>query len=403
MSLATPGVGSGAAAGGGSADVKGIVAGNSAFAIDLHRELACKEGNLFHSPFSVSTALSMTYAGARGNTAREMAEVLHLPADPHEAMGELVADLNARKLRKRWRDDPNAGKKPFELVIANALWGQQDYPFVEQFVELTQQRYGAGLIALDFRGDLETSRQKINGWVEEKTNDKIKEPIQEGDLTPDVRLVLTNAIYFKSAWDEPFEERCTREETFYLASGKKADVKMMHRTSYFESKDAGDFDIVKLPYQGNEASMVLMIPKKADGLAAIESRLTAKALDEWLGALKTDFIALGLPRFKYSSRFVLNEVLQVLGMTDAFVFPDADFKAMSPTGELYIGFVITQSFVDVNEDGTEAAAATVGFLSIGIVPATPRSVTADKPFLFLIRDEKTGSILFVGRVADPRG
>jgi len=394
----------GGAGAGEEADIGPVVKGNTAFAVALHRRLAAEEGNLFHSPFSISTALAMTAAGARGETAKQMAEVLHLPPSEktHVQLGALLTDLNARKLEARWREDPDAGKPAFELAIANSLWGQEGYPFVQAFLDLTRKHYGAGLQACDFKGDAAGARKRINGWVEEKTNDRIKDLLKASDVTPDLRLVLTNAIYFKAAWDEPFHESATRDAPFHLAGGTTADVPTMHKFAHLAHKDAGDLDVVKLPYQGEQASMVLLIPKKADGLAAIEASMSEKKLGAWLSGLKGTFVDLALPRFKYSSRFGMNDVLQAMGMKLPFLYPEADFKGISPTGELFIGFVIHQAFIDVNEEGTEAAAATAVGMRAGGAPPKPITIRADRPFLFLIRDEVSGSILFMGRVSDPR-
>ncbi len=388
------------------AQEKTVVQGNTDFGCRLYRRIAEKPGNVFCSPFSISTALAMTAAGARGTTLGQMADVLGLePLDEavHGRMGELLADLNSRALKGRWAQDPNAGQKPFELVIANALWGQKNYPFSPEFVAIGGKHYGAGVQALDFKTALEAARKEINGWVEQRTASRIKDLLGPADLTPDVRLVLTNAIYFKAAWDEPFVARATLDAPFHLAGGEKPAVPTMHRTAGLRTLDVGDADVVELPYLGDAASMVLVVPKALDGLAAIEAKLDRATLDGWLGKLDHQMISLWLPRFKYTSRFELSEQLQAMGMVDAFKFPGADFTAMSPTGELYIGFVIHQAYVDVNESGTEAAAATAVGMKAGGAPAQPREIKADRPFLFLIRDAKTGSILFLGRVADPRG
>ena len=387
------------------AGIAGVVEGNTAFATVLHRRLASEPGNLFHSPFSISTALAMTGAGARGETARQMSEVLRLDLSgdaTHAAVGALLADLNGRTLAPRVHDDPVRGDKPFELAIANALWGQEGYPFEASFVELGRARYGAALLLLDFLGAPEESRRRINRWVEERTNDRIRDLIRAGDLTPDARLVLTNAIYFKSVWREPFQKEATRDQPFHTAAGEVAEVPTMRRTDSLEAMDAGDLDVVKLPYGGRAASMVLLVPKEKNGLAAIEARIDAAALTAWVRGCKPESIDLSLPRFKFSSRFVLNGVLQALGMTDAFEPLAADFKGISPTGDLFLGFVIHQAFVDVDEKGTEAAAATAVGMRAASAPPPPRVVKVDRPFLFLIRDEKTGSILFMGRVVDPQ-
>ena len=382
-----------------------VVRANGEFAMAVHRELSAEKGNLCYSPLSISTALAMTFAGARGETAVQMGRVLRLreAVETHTAMGALLADLNGRRLRPRRRDPDAANRLPFELAVANSLWGQDGYPFGASFLELTQTSYRAALEVVDFKSDPEAARRRINGWVEEKTQDRIQDLLQAGDVTPDLRLALVNAIYFKSAWQTPFDEHATRDAPFHLGDGEVVDVPTMQQTSYFRHARADGLDIVKIPYEEGQASMVLLIPREESGWAAAEEALDFEWLGTLLEALENRFVALALPRFRCESRFVLNDVLGAMGMELPFRWPGADFTGISPTGELFLGFVIHQAFVDVHEKGTEAAAATAVGLRAGSVPPEPIQVRADRPFLFLIRDEKTGSILFLGRVADPRG
>lgn len=387
------------------ADMADVAKGNNEFAFDLYRGLKKKDGNLFFSPYSITSALAMTWAGARGNTEAEMAKALRFGLGQdrlHAAMGGLTKDLNSRVAKGRWKDDPDNGRPAFELVVANALWAQKGYPFRKEYFELVTKSYGAGVTELDFARETEASRLKINGWVEERTNKRIQDLIPAGMLTPDARLVLTNAIYFKAAWVEPFHKESTKEEDFHLADGKTAKVPIMHRTDSYRYFDEGSFEALEMPYLDHQASMVVFVPKKADGLGTLEEKLTAKEIEGWLGKLKSERVALGFPKFKTTSAFELNAELIALGMKDAFKFPGADFKGMSDTGELFIGFVIHKSFVDVNEEGTEAAAATAVGMRAGGRPAEPLKVQVDRAFVFVIRDVKTGTVLFVGRVVDPR-
>ncbi len=386
------------------ADVKEISKGNCAFAAELYQQLRTKDGNLFFSPHSISSALGMTWAGARANTEAEMAKALHfgLPQDRlHAAMGALMADLNGRTVEEKWQS-PDNGRKAFELVVANALWSQKGYAFRKEYFDQVTRDYAAGLTELDFPADVEAARKTINGWVEGKTNQRIKDLIPQGQLTPDVRLVLTNAIYFKAAWAEPFRKEATKDEDFHLADGKTAQVPIMHRADHLLYWDEGTFEAVELPYLGKDVSMEILVPKEAKGLAALEARVTAADLDAWRGNLKSTMVTIGLPRFKTTCAFDLNGELKAMGMKDAFVYPAADFTGMSETRELYIGFVIHKAFVDVNEEGTEAAAATAVGMRAGGRPPEPIRLQIDRPFLFLIRDAKTGSILFMGRILDPR-
>lgn len=216
-----------------------------------------------------------------------------------------------------------------------------------------------------------------------------------------MRLVLTNAIYFKAAWDEPFQERNTKSAPFHLASGRTVDVPTMHRTDSLRRVEEVTFWAVELPYRRGELSMVCVVPKQVDGLPAVEASLSAARVKSILGSMKKEWLSLALPKFKYSARFVLNDVLIGMGMKQAFSFPGADFTGMSATRELYIGFVIHQAFVDVHEQGTEAAAATAVGMRAGGMPPPPKPALIDRPFMFLIRDRVTGSVLFVGRVTDP--
>ncbi len=382
-----------------------VAKGNNELAVDLYQQLRAKDGNLFLSPYSITSALAMCYAGARGNTEAEMAKALHFSLGQdklHDAMGALTNDLNNRVYEGRWDEDPDKGRKPFELVIANALWGQKGYPFRKEYFDLVGKAYGAGLTELDFSADTEAARQTINGWVEGKTNQRIKDLIAKGLLSPDVRLVLTNAIYFKAAWAEAFRKEATKDEEFHLVGGKSAKVPMMHSSDYYRYLDGDGFHAIDLPYLGEQASMVVLVPKEVDGLAAVEAKLTAAALDGWMGKMNHEMVSLGLPRFKTECEFQLKPQLVSLGMKDAFEYPAADFTGMSETKELFIGLVIHKSFVEVNEEGTEAAAATAVMMEAGGMPPEPVPFTIDRPFLFLIRDAKTGAILFLGRILDPR-
>ena len=382
-----------------------IVTGNNEFAIDLYHRLSVKGGNLFLSPYSITSALAMCWAGARGNTEAEMAKTLRFPLPQenlHNAMGALTTDLNGRVHEGLWDQDPDRGRKPFELTVANAIWSQKGYPFSRKYCDLVGKVYGAGLTELDFSADAEGARRTINGWVEVKTNRRIKDLIARGMLTPDVRLVLTNAIYFKAAWSEAFRPEDTKEEEFRVASGIAVKVPMMRRTGHFRYLAGDGFQAVELPYLGRQATMVVLMPKEADGLAALEAKLTATDLDAWIAKMDHARVGLGMPRFRTECSFQLAPELQAMGMKDAFAYPKADFTGMSETKELCIGLVIHKTFVDVDEVGTEAAAATaVVMLALGL-PSEPIPLTINRPFLFLIRDTKTGTILFLGRIFDPR-
>jgi serpin B len=378
-----------------SADVKTVVRGNTDFACELYGRLAGAKGNLFFSPYSVSTALAMTYAGARGTTAEEMAKTLHLalPAEQlHAACAALLRDLHGQ------------GKpRPFRLAIANALWGQKGYGFLPAFIDVTRANYGAGLREVDFSRAAEEARQTINYWVEEETKGKIKELVKPDVVGPQTRLVLTNAIYFKAPWQEQFAKQATRPEDFHLATGQKVPVPMMHRTGSYFHLDAGKFQLLDLPYEGNEQSMLVILPKKGQELAALEKGLTESRVQEWAAKVQSLEVRLSLPRFKITQGFQLHDVLAAMGMPSAFDPGQADFSGMDARRDLFLSRVIHKAYVDVNEEGTEAAAATAVAAKLAAAPpGEPVEFRADRPFAFIIRDRRSGSILFMGRVADPR-
>jgi serpin B len=371
-----------------------VTAGQNAFALDLYARLRAKEGNLFFSPYSISTALAMTYAGARGDTAREMAQTLHFPADSerlHASYAALLNQLNG-----------DGKKRGYQLNVANALWGQKGEPFLNPFLTLVRDRYRAGLSELDFKAGPEEARKIINTWVEKKTQDKIKDLLPEGSVTPLTRLVLTNAIYFKGDWASQFLKAATREQPFTTGAGAAIKVPMMNQTDQFNYLDGDTFQMLEMPYAGKELSMVVLLPKKADGLAELEKTLTADALAGWVGKLRQTRVQVGFPKFKMTKGLSLSDILAKMGMPLAFS-DRADFSGMNGSRDLFITGVFHKAFVDVNEEGTEAAAATG--VVVGVRAAPKERLTrfvADHPFVFLIRDARSGSVLFMGRVTDPR-
>ncbi|MHC4780164.1 MAG: serpin family protein, partial [Planctomycetota bacterium] len=285
-------------------NVAEVVEGNTEFAVDFYKQVGKRGGNMFFSPYSISSALAMTCAGARGETEKEMKGTLHYALARnrlHPAMGALMKDLNTRKVKGRWSGDPNAGKRPFELVVANSLWGQKGFSFEKGFLDLTKKSYEAGLTELDFAKETEKARLTINGWVEKKTKDRIKDLIPEGMLSAAATLVLTNAIYFKAGWVEEFKKFATRNKPFHLPSGETAEVPIMHRGDSFPYYDGDGFQAVSLPYMGRVLSMVLIVPDETDGLADVEKEMTAPALKEWLSAMKHVQAVVGLPKFKMTS------------------------------------------------------------------------------------------------------
>jgi serpin B len=381
----------------GKADREAVVKGNTQFAVDLYKKLAAeKQGqNLFLSPYSISTALAMTSAGARGDTATEMEKTLHFPIAQdrlHPAFAGLVGRLQANK-----KD------QGYQLSVANALWGQKGYPWLKGFLTTTHANYDAGLRELDF-AQTEAARKTINGWVEEKTRDKIKDLIPAGILDRNTKLVLTNAIYFKGDWLVDFDKKATKEEPFLGAGKAELKAPLMHRTAHFGYLEGDGFQALELLYKGKDLAMVVLLPNKADGLVDLEKSLTADKLAAWLEKLQPAEVVVSLPKFQLTDQFQLCATLAALGMPAAFDPAKADFSGMDGERNLYIGDVIHKTFVDVNEAGTEAAAATAVVMKPGMARIDPRPnpvFRADHPFLFLVRDRQTGSVLFLGRLTDP--
>jgi serpin B len=293
-------------------------------------------------------------------------------------------------------------KKQVKLAVANSLWPQKGYEFLPGFVALCRDRYEAQPTAVDYAGATEAARKQINDWVEAKTNRKIQELFKPGVLDAQTRLVLANAIYFKGDWATPFDKQFTQELPFHLANGKQVTAPLMTRQAQFGYAAIADLQVLDLPYAGNALSMTILLPAKADGLAALEAQLTVAKLDAWLKAMRNREVNVVLPKFKTTAEFSLGETLQALGMRDAFAGGQADFSGMTGKKDLFISAVVHKAFVEVNEEGTEAAAATgVGMKLTAAMPQEPPVFRADHPFLFLIRENQTGSILFLGRVADP--
>lgn len=375
-----------------SGDVAAVVQGNNAFAFDLYTVVAHEKGNLFLSPFSISSALAMTYAGARGQTASQMEKALHFDS--------ASAGLNSgfSELMKRF----NASGKSYQLSVANALWGQTGILFYPEFVNVTEKYYGAGFMEVDYAGNTEGARRAINSWVEAKTNNKIVDLIKEGVLDSLTRLVLTNAIYFKGRWELQFRPEETKEAPFYVTAEVKPNVAMMYQLGEFRYAETDDLQILELPYVGGEMVMNIVLPRPHTDLASLESSLHTAQFESWLETMSVKTVEVFLPRFKMERDLSLGGTLQSLGMKDAFSENDADFSGMSTTF-LYITQVIHKAFVEVNEEGTEAAAATA--VVMGTKSAAmdePPVFRADHPFFFVIRDVHSGSILFMGRLADPR-
>jgi serpin B len=373
-----------------------LVDGNTAFACDLYAQLRNSPGNLFFSPYSVSTALAMTYAGARGNTETQMAHVLHFGTDQarlHSAFGELQRQFNQAN-----------DQKGIELSLANALWAQQGHPFLPAFLNIGQGDYQASLNQADFKTGAEAARREINGWVAQKTKDRIKDILPPGSLNMYTRLVLANAIYFKGVWANPFPKAETSPQPFHLTASRQTDVPLMHHFDRVKYLENDSFQAVELPYAGGELSLVVLLPRKIDGCGQLEGKLSATFLARCLTQMKSQRVELFLPRFKMESDFKLGDTLGKMGMPDAFG-PKANFSGMDGTQDLFISGVFHKAWVEVNEEGTEAAAATIVSVAPSAMPMNPPPpppvFRADHPFIFCIRDTRSGSLLFLGRLADP--
>jgi serine protease inhibitor len=370
-----------------------VVQGNNAFGLALYAKLRTEgKGNIFLSPYSISTALAMTYAGAKGKTAAEMKGVLHftVPEEQlHPAFAALTAKLHA-----------NTTKQGYQLRIANRLWGQSSFHFLPTFLQVTRDDYGAELARVDFTGNTEAARHAINSWIDEKTENKIKDLIAQGVLGRLTTLVLTNAIYFKGDWQRKFDAKARKDAPFSLTPEEKVTVPMMHQRGDFAYGVVGEVQVLELPYAGKDLSMFVLLPKRVDGLADLEQKLSPETLKAWTSGLREQKVEVYLPKFKMSASFRLDGVLSSMGMPLAFS-DEADFSGMDGKRDLFISAVIHKAFVDVNEEGTEAAAATGVVMSRSAMVVQNPTFRADHPFLFLIRDNRTGSILFLGRMMNP--
>jgi serpin B len=374
-----------------------LIEGNSAFAFELYQALREEDGNLFYSPHSISVALAMTYAGARNETAEQMADTLQFLLEQdrlHPTFNWLDAELASRGEGAQGKDGEG-----FRLNIVNAIWGQKDYEFLSDFLDVLAENYGAGLRILDFITETEASRLAINQWVSDQTEGRIKDLIPQGSIDALTRLVLTNAIYFNAAWEYPFDEDMTADGLFYLLNGEQVTVPMMKQTESFGYTEGEGYQAVELLYDGNELSMVILLPE-AGQFQAFEEGLQSQQVCDIISGLQPSPVALTMPKFEFDSEFSLKDTLAGMGMPIAFSGA-ADFSGMTGTLDLHITAVLHKAFVSVDEAGTEATAATAVIVGESAMPGQPVEVTIDRPFIFLIRDIETGAILFVGRVMNP--
>ena len=378
-------------------DLESLVSDNSAFALELYQRLRTEEGNLFYSPYSMSLALAMTYAGAAGETEQQMAETLHF-ALPQSRLHPAFNSL-ALELAKRGEGAESKDGEGFRLNIVNTTWGQKDYKFLDSFLDVLAENYGAGLRIVDFIGAPEEARITINDWVSQQTEDKIKDLIPQGLINELTRLVLTNAIYFNAAWATPFSENATSGGAFRLLDGGEVTVPMMRQTESFGYAEGDGYQAVELPYDGSELSMVILLPEHGQ-FDNFEASLYLAKLNGILGVLGYREVSLTMPKFEFESELGLKITLSDMGMPLAFT-PSADFSGMTGRPELFVTEVVHKAFVSVDEAGTEAAAATAVIVGLTAVPETPVTVNIDRPFIFLIRDIETGVVLFLGRILNP--
>jgi serpin B len=374
-----------------------VVEGSNQFAFDLYARMRSDNGNLFFSPASISTALAMALSGASGETAAQMAKTLHFEM-PKDQLDAALRDLLAS-----WK--ANGKKQGFQLSLANRLWAQTGQPFLPAYLTVTRTDYGAELARLDFAHHAEDSRETINQWVEDETAGKIKNLILSAVQLGRARLVLTNAVYFKGDWTDPFKKNLTKNQDFHVSAGRTVKASLMHGRHNFRYAESDGLQVLELPYGDRSLSLVVLLPENKEGLAKLEERLTFANWQHWTQSLVSREVIVFLPRFKTTTQFEMNPTLQSLGITSAFSPEMADFSGMTGSRDFYISAVLHKAYVDVNEEGTEAAAAT------GIImrptamriprPEQPPVFRADHPFVFAIRDNRNGAVLFIGRLADP--
>ncbi|HPH64587.1 MAG TPA: serpin family protein [Kofleriaceae bacterium] len=380
------------------ADAKRVATANNAFAVAWWKIQAAR-GNLAMSPASITTALAMTWGGAKGKTSDEMRAALHFEGDVaavQAAYSSLAATLQ----------DP---ARPLKLRMANRLFGEQTFKFEQPFIDQTAKAFGAPLQPMDFVGKPDEQRTAMNQWVEQQTEQRIKDLLPPRSITSTTRMVLVNAIYFLADWAEPFKEMFTSDAPFALTASKFKNVATMHNRVNARLYTSNAASVLELPYQGDDAAMWIVLPTKLDGLAAVEAGLTPDSLATWQAGFKKQQVDVALPKFEINptAPLALSEALTKLGIVDAFSDSKADFTGIgvppNPTHRLYISEVFHKAFVKVNEKGTEAAAATAVVMAEGGgMPQPAPKFVADHPFLFMIVDQRTGMILFMGRVSDPQ-
>jgi serpin B len=370
-----------------SARVPQLVEANTTFAFDLYQSLYYEGQNLVFSPYSLSVGLSMAYVGARGETEEQMAAALNfeLPQEQlHPAFNALDQSLGARE--------------GAELLLANAMWGSISSTYLETFLDTLAENYGTGVHQVDFSAPAET-RQRINQWVGDQTEDRIPELLPSGSIQREVDLILTNAIYFQAPWANPFPEEGTQEGTFTRLDGESIPVAMMNQTAQFRYGQVAGVQVIELPYEGGRFSMLILLPE-AGTFETFASNLEAASLEQILALLHPAVVQLSLPKFQFEFGDQLKDALIGLGMVDAF--GDADFSGIDGSHELFIDQIYHQAVIGVDEAGTEVTGGSAVVIAQKGVPEVEVTLTVDQPFLFMIRDNRSGALLFLGHVLDPR-
>jgi serpin B len=386
-----------------TSDAHTLLNDNNAFAFDFYHQVQGSGGNLIYSPYSISLAAAMLYGGAGGETASQIANTLHftLPPDQfHPALNALSLDLAQRPAQSKKIDRKN----PMQLYIANAVWGQRDYTFEKAYLDLLAENYGAGVRLLDFAAAPDSARQQINDWVGRETKGKIKDILPPDSVDPSTRMVLANAIYFKAAWQDAFVKKLTQDAPFTLLDGSQVQVLTMETDGGIPVRvGSGDgYQAVALPYKGELAEMVIILPDQGR-FESVESSLAAAKFTAILDKLKPGDLILYMPKFEFTVDFDLKKVLSGMGMPLAFDIDKADFSGITKAERLYAQQALHKAYVLVNEEGTEAAAASISIMMPASLPPPQQELRIDRPFIFIIRDVRTGTILFVGRVLNPLG
>jgi serpin B len=378
------------------ADVTTLVEGNNAFALDLCQALKQDGGNLFYSPYGISEAVAMVYAGARGDTAAEIAETLHFVLRDnhlHQAFNRVDQELRRNRAR-------TSGKKGqgYQLNIVNAIWAQKDGRLLQEFIELLTENYGEETRTIDFLKAPEQSRIAINKWVSDQTKKRIRDLIPQGAIDASMRLVVTNAVYFKAAWQYPFSDTATSDGFFHLVDGKTIMVPLMRQTESSGYAEGDRYQAIELHYYGWELSMLILLPREGQ-FVTFQKSLSVALISSIISKLEHTEVVLSMPKFTFDCSFSLNKVLTTMGMGLAFS-RDADFSGMTSDRRFFINDVVHRAFISVDEAGTEATAAS-SMTAAGAMPGEPVEMTINRPFIFLIRDMATKAMLFVGRVINP--